>query len=485
MAVVATSAVAALVWLTTAAAGQGVASWSQAQGGPAHAGFSADAAPPPYRSGWRLPVALTSSCPFGLSAPVVSGTTVVAVGATTVLAADLTTGRQLWNVARTYGPPEPAAIAETHKGELLLYTEGFGPTEPGTCGSNSSSPTPSASSSPVLGRAFVSDLAAVDLVTHRPAWKAPVSLPRVSRTGVTVDGETAFVGARRTIYAVDASTGKLRWTASAGGFLTTTLAVADGVVVATVQGSGTTPAHLIAFKESDGSQAWEQELKGVGFASSPAIGAGSVIVGLSDQTVQAFDLTSGTPRWSARINAPVFFMTAPAVGPDAVVVEDILGTVYALDPATGARRWAFALNESAIRTPPVIVGERVLASTERGSLAAIDLSSGRLVWRSATDGNPLRSLAPTSDGIVGVAGGTSSGLVAFFHDPNGALVSIVSPTVPNVPTILGAFLVAGLPLAALLLLGGRAFLARMGPAFLPEDDDDTRAAADDDEGADR
>jgi outer membrane protein assembly factor BamB len=412
----------------------------------------------------------------------VSGTTVVAVGASTVLAADLTTGRQLWRVARAYGPPEPAAIAETPKGELLLYTEGFGPTQPGTCGSNSSSPTPSASTSPVMP-APVSDLTAVDLATHRPAWTAPVSLPRVSRTGVTVDGETAFVGARRTIYAVDASTGKLRWTALAGGFLTTTLAVSDGVVVATVQGSGTTPAHLIAFKESDGTQAWEQELKGVGFASSPAIGAGRVIVGLSDQTVQAFDLTSGTPRWSARINAPVFFMTAPAVGPDAVVVEDILGTVYALDPATGARRWAFALNEPAIRTPPVLVGDRVLASTERGSLAAIDLSSGRLVWRGTAGGDPLRNLAPTGDAIVAVAGGASPGLVAFFHDPNGTLVSVVSPTVPKIPVILGAFLAAAVPLALLLLLAGRALLARMGPAFLP-DDDGRAIVPDGDEGAD-
>lgn len=484
-------AVAALPCLSLAASGSGVATWGQAQGGPAHAGFSADGAPPPYRSGWRLPVPLTSPCPFGLSAPVVSGQTVVAVGARRVLAADLSSGRQLWSVARAYGPPEPGAIAETPKGELLLYTEGFGRTQPGSCGVSSSSPTPSATTSGGEP-AFVSDLTAIDLATQRPAWKAPLSLPQVSRTGVTVDGETAFVGARRTVYAVDASTGKLRWTAPAGGFLTTALAVADGVVVATVQGVGTTPAHLIAFKESDGSQAWEQELAGVGFSSSPAIGGGSVIVGLSDQTVQAFDLASGTQRWSARLNAPVFFMTAPVVGPDVVAVEDILGTVYALDLATGARRWEFALNESAIRTPPVLVGDRVVVSTELGTLAAIDLSSGRLVWRNAAGGNPLRNLAPTSDGIVAVAGGTAPGLVSFLHDPNGALVSVVSPTVPDFPAILGTFFAAGLPLAAILLLGGRALAARMGPAFLPDDDDDMRLSlpdedgdADDDGGTDR
>jgi hypothetical protein len=48
--------------------------------------------------------------------------------------------------------------------------------------------------------------------------------------------------------------------------------------------------------------------------------------------------------------------------------------------------------------------------------------------------------------------------------------------VPDLPAILGTFFAAGLPLAALLVLGGRALLARMGPAFLPDDDDDTRAS---------
>ena len=89
-------------------------------------------------------------------------------------------------------------------------------------------------------------------------WDAPVQLDAVSRTGVTVDGDTAYLGDNTgTVVAIDVATGAVRWTADAGGFLTTALAVSDGSVVATVQGDRTSRSHVVAFDATDGSRSWD------------------------------------------------------------------------------------------------------------------------------------------------------------------------------------------------------------------------------------
>jgi outer membrane protein assembly factor BamB len=392
-----------------------------------------------------------------------------------VVAADIRSGEPLWSVDRTYGPPVSPAVASTPDGQVLLYTQGFGDTPPGT----SPSPSPEASTSPAPSSTekFPSNLTAIDLASQEPIWDRPLQLKEVSRTGVTVDGDIAYVGDNRgNVYAVDVATGKLRWSAKTGGFLANPLASAGGSVVVAVQGGRTTRPRLIALAEDDGSEIWNIEIQGAAlFATSPVIGDGQVIVGLSDQTVRAFGVSDGSERWSARLNSPLFFTGAPALAPDAVVVLDSFGQVYRLDPATGERVWDFALNVSTPQTPVVIGAENVLVPTSTGQLAAIDLGSGRLVWESPAGDALLRSLTLTPDIMVGVRGGPDGGLVAFSHDGDGTLVSEASPTELDLPALLGAFAAAAVGLILLLGLGGQALASRMGPAFLDDDEGDPAA----------
>lgn len=477
--VIAGTAVAAI-----AATAQISSGWSQVQGDAAHTGYVADSAAPPFKEGWHLTVPLGGpASTFGLSAPVVEGSSVIAVGPDSIVAADLTTGEQLWSVDRDFGPSATPAIAVTGKRRLLIYTEGFGPARLGTSGTPlTAAPTTSPSPSTSGSEAFDSHVTALDLATQAPAWTTPLPLKKVSRTGVTVDGNTAFVGDHDgNVYAIDVATGVLRWTAHAGGFLTNSLAVSGGEVVAAVQGGRTVRPHLIAFKESDGSTSWNVEVQGGAvLASSPAIADGHVVIGFSDQTVRSFELTDGSENWTARLNSPVFFTGAPAITPDAVLVVDVSGEVYRLDLATGARAWDFALNETVIRSPVVVAGDRVLIASSTGHLSAIDLASGRLVWRSERPAGILRSLTPTSAAVIAVRGGGQPGLVAFVEDPDGRLVSVVSPTELDLSKLLLAFAAAAVPLSLLLVIGGRAALQRMGPAFLDDDEGDGDPMVEDD-----
>jgi outer membrane protein assembly factor BamB len=478
-------------WLVvTVASAQAIGGWTQAQGDAGHTGFLLEAAEPPYEESWHLDVPLEGpTVDFGLSQPVVDGSAVIAVSATAIVVADLVSGRELWSVDRDYGPPVAPAIAVTAKRRILVYTEGFGDSPPGTSATPSAGATNSSSPSPSSpdGGPFDSHVAAIDLNTRQPVWDEPVQLEAVSRTGVTVDGNTAFLGDNAgNVYAVAVATGELRWTADAEGSLLTPPAVSDGLVIVTVQGDRSTRAHLVAFDESDGSRDWDREIQGGAvFASTPAIGGDQVVAGFSDQTVRAFNLTDGTERWSARLNSPLFFTGAPALTPDAVVVVDTFGQVYRLDPATGDRVWDYALNEAITRSPGVIAGGSVLAATSTGRLAAIDLESGRLVWQSEQGQGLLRSLALTSEVVVGVRGGAGPGLVGYAEDPDGTLVSLVSPTELDLPKLLLAFLGAAVPVALLSILAGRWLSARMGPAFLDDEDDEPALVVDPIEGGDR
>ena len=472
--------------LIVAASAQAIEGWAQFQGDAAHTGFLADAVQPPYRATWHLDVALGGpNASFGLSQPVVDGSSVIAVAPGSIVAADLATGGELWSVDRDYGPPVSPAIAQTARRRILIYTEGFGDDPPeGTATPSTAAPSPSGSPSSTSGSdegPFDSHVSAIDLDTHEPVWDARVQLDEVSRTGVTVDGDTAYLGDNRgTVYAIDVATGAIRWTADAGGFLTTALAVSDGSVVATVQGDRTSRSHLIALDETDGSEIWDDELSGEAiFASAPAIAAGTVVAGFSDRSVRAFTLSDGSERWSTRLNRPMFFTGAPAFTPDAVVVADALGQVYRLDPDTGERVWDYAVNEPVTQSPVVVAGGTVLVATSAGRLAAIDMESGLLVWQSGEESGLLRSLALTSETVVGVRGGTDPGLVGFTQDPGGSLVSLVSPTELDLPKLIGNFLAAAVPLAVLLLLAGRWLTKRMGPAFLDDDEVDTAELVED------
>ena len=307
-------------WLVLGtASAQTVAGWTQAQGDASHSGSLADAAQPPYRESWHLDVPLGGpDGDFGLSQPVSDGSVAIAVGSTQIIAADLGSGAQEWTVDRDYGPPVSPAIAQTPRRRILIYTEGFGDSPPGssaTPSASASSAGPSPTGSASGAGSFDSHVAAIDLDTREPVWDAPVPLRAVSRTGVTVDGDTAFLGDNAGhVYAVAVATGEIRWTADAGGFLTTPPAVSNDLVVVAVQGDRSSRPRLVAYHESDGSRAWSDDIQGGAiFASLPAIGGDQVVVGFSDKTVRAYALSDGADRWSARLNNPMFFTGAAAL----------------------------------------------------------------------------------------------------------------------------------------------------------------------------
>src|SRR5881397_86959 len=150
-----------LVGAVPAHAEVGSGEWPQFQGGPGHPGTAPSAPEPPYRQAWRF------QAPEGsLSGAVTAGGVAITVGEHAVFGIDLATGNLRWTLLRNGGQVSMPAVGEAGGKTVLVFTD----VAPG-------------------GDAR---LVGVDLHTRSELWRRP--LKAISRSGVTIDGSTAFVG---------------------------------------------------------------------------------------------------------------------------------------------------------------------------------------------------------------------------------------------------------------------------------------------------
>jgi outer membrane protein assembly factor BamB len=373
--------------------------WPQYQGDASHTGSVALGPAAPYRNIW------TASQPtggprgaYGLSPPILADGLAIAVGPDYVVAVDASSGARAWRIDRSLGPSVVPAFAPVKGRDLLLFTEGWGTGPPdasataspsatattpsvvstatpsvatpslatpaGSRASGQRSPsagavTPTASPSPFPAPpgAVESHLVAVDVSDQQRMWS--LALPDVSRTGVTVDGTTAFVGTiDGTVTAVDVASGNVRWaTATGAAFLDQPIAAGDDFALVSAQGDRNVRASVVGLRESDGSEAWRYQPATTATVVGPAsLGSGVGFVSLTDATIRSFDLSTGAERWSSRLNSIVFLGGPPVVVANGLVVSDAAGQLYRLDATTGERVWDFALNEPVLRTAPIALG---------------------------------------------------------------------------------------------------------------------------------
>src|ERR687897_240753 len=290
--------------------------WPQFQGGPEHRGVSESAPAPPYRTRWTFP----SPDGSGVSGAVIVDGLAISVGRESVYAVDVATGELAWDVARTDGPVSSPAIVSGRR-LTLLYVDGGASTTPSpTPADGSPSPSPDDEA-----EAAGASLVAIGLEDQREVWRVP---PRAeSRSGVTVDGDVAYVGDQDgTVYAVDVADGMVRWTSEMPGRIDISIAASDGRAVAISRNDDSRRIVVAAHDADDGERLWQitPQLSATA-ASSAALTEDALIIGLADRLVRAFGVEDGEERWSSLALQLFSPLTAPAVGGDAVYVADIGG----------------------------------------------------------------------------------------------------------------------------------------------------------------
>ena len=153
-------------------------------------------------------------------------------------------------------------------------------------------------------------------------------------------------------------------------------AVADGrVYAAAVNGD------VSAYDLQSGTKLWSFD-SDARLTGGPAAADGLVVVGGLDGEVLALDAATGTQKWTAKVSNEV--ITAPAIGQGLVLVRSNDGRVTAFDAQNGEQRWFYNTDLPSLTVrgnAPVVLGPGVaFVGNDDGTLAAMSMADGRLIW---------------------------------------------------------------------------------------------------------
>ena len=101
------------------------------------------------------------------------------------------------------------------------------------------------------------------------------------------------------------------------------------------------------------------------------------------------------------------------------------------------------------------------------------------MWESDPTPGLVGTIALSTDAVIAVKGGRDAGLIAFEHDPDGALIDVPSPTELDAGTTLSRYGLAAVLVFGVALVPGLLGRRRFGPASGGSDEIDDDAPDDD------
>ncbi len=230
-------------------------------------------------------------------------------------------------------------------------------------------------------------LYALDASSGALKWKYKTG-SMITTSGPAVVSGVVYVGAENgTVYAVNASNGSLKWKRSIGGSIRSSPAVSGGtlyignMVKAIPTGMN---GYVYALNANTGGVKWVSD-KTWAVRTSPAVADGKVFFGSDASKVFALNATTGAQIWAHLVLGMV--RSSPAVGNGLVYIGDDGGQLYALDIDNGAVTWKTGVLHVAteIKATPAIAYNKVYIDTgERlpmiSHVYAFDAATGRQKW---------------------------------------------------------------------------------------------------------
>jgi outer membrane protein assembly factor BamB len=176
------------------------------------------------------------------------------------------------------------------------------------------------------------------------------------------------------LYAIDARTGKPRWTIRTMGMVHATAAVRDGMTFVTG-----CDARLRAIRITDGQEVFEVGA-GAYTAASPLLDGGRAYFGTFDGEVLAVDLERRAVLWRYSQAEESFpYYASAAVFGNFIIVGSRDKSVHAIDAGSGKLVWTFA-TRAGVDSSPAFAGGRVYVGSGDGRLYVLDAVSGKKLW---------------------------------------------------------------------------------------------------------
>jgi outer membrane protein assembly factor BamB len=196
----------------------------------------------------------------------------------------------------------------------------------------------------------------------------------VSAARVTIDSETVYVPAGRSLLALDIQTGNTQWRHEFDERIQAAVAVTNGRVVVP------TAENIQALDVSTGRSCWQC---GVEQAEKPVVAHGAVYAVLQG-TLYAIDAESGSLAWRTSTGSPG---APPAVDDEALYLATSGSRqgVSALAPGSGDLRWTQRLDDRP-STRPVLAGKTLSVGTSAAEVVSISTTSQEEKRRFELDG---------------------------------------------------------------------------------------------------
>jgi outer membrane protein assembly factor BamB len=271
-------------------------------------------------------------------------------------------------------------------------------------------------------------VASIDAATGQGRWRISVGA-RISG-GVGTDGTLVAVATDEgEVIALEAKTGVVRWRSRVSSEVLAAPKVGDQLVLVRSADS-----RIFAFGAEDGKRRWVYQRAAASLTvRSPAgltLHQGSAYAGFSGGKLVAINLGNGGARWEATVALPKgateLERVTDIVGDPTALGREICAAAYqgrvaCYDAQSGNQLWS---REMSSLTGVSFDARYAFVSDDKGSVHALDRTSGRSVWKQDRLSHRRLSL-PLPLGTE-VALGDLQGYVHFLARESGAFVARVA-----------------------------------------------------------
>lgn len=235
---------------------------------------------------------------------------------------------------------------------------------------------------------------------------------KIQAPPLAVNGRV-YLASRTTVWALDASSGKLLWKFHHGveGWPTSAAPTMMGNVLYIGLGSGT---QFWALNVANGQMLWSFDT-GDRITSTALVANNTVYVATWHGLIYALERSTGSKLWSYSLNARLKQTVVDGVGGSMAWAEgrlyvgDYRGTLLCIDASKGREIWRYATGTEILATPVISAGLVYFGSGD-GYFYALNTHTGRPSWRYFT--GEVRSSASLANNRMYI--GSLTGMMYAF-----------------------------------------------------------------------
>jgi outer membrane protein assembly factor BamB len=275
---------------------------------------------------------------------------------------------------------------------------------------------------------------AIDTKNGTLKWMNDKSLDGYTASTAVVGNLVYALPKDGSFYAFDTGNGEMIWTTLVGKIAESSPAIGEGIIA-----FGTDGGTIVALDALTGKQKWSYDAGVSDIKSSPVIADGTVIIGSNDGSIYALTAEKGNIKWKYSTGDNV--ESSPSIKNGVVYVGSKASSFLAIELATGKLKWKFPHSGQVI-SAPAISNNVVYFGTRNQFIYGLDINSGTVLWKNSTGENDKDHItSPAISGNVLYAA-THSGIVYAYSSgmeaaqtPTITITSAAAPTVtsPAIP----------------------------------------------------